>query len=309
MAEYFGSSKPYVLMALIVYMIYRVLLRVLYRNGRMRVPVVHEVGMALLAWWLLTLFSASVSPALGFSLKPSFPGMNLIPVYGTIRMVKESGVGALFGAFLKYVPIGFLVPFLFRRSRNPGKVLSLCGSAAIFIEVFQLFMPSMAVRLDDILWALFGGFSGYFLFGLLCMNITGIERMATVKRSRGRQVPIPVRLELELVFLLMLLPVMVQGTRLEMARVQEVRAQEEQQAKAAAEAKKAAEEAEAQRLAEEEAKQLKVADSMPELSVEAGAAVLYSVDDDLILYEKAGIDQETPASTAKLMTALTVLKY
>ena len=256
MAEYFGSSKPYVLMALIVYMIYRVLLRVLYRNGRMRVPVVHEVGMALLAWWLLTLFSASVSPALGFSLKPSFPGMNLIPVYGTIRMV-----------------------------------------------------PSMAVRLDDILWALFGGFSGYFLFGLLCMNITGIERMATVKRSRGRQVPAPVRLELELVFLLMLLPVMVQGTRLEMARVQEVRAQEEQQAKAAAEAKKAAEEAEAQRLAEEEAKQLKVADSMPELSVEAGAAVLYSVDDDLILYEKAGIDQETPASTTKLMTALTVLKY
>ena len=91
--------------------------------------------------------------------------------------------------------------------------------------------------------------------------------------------------------------------------MQEVRAQEEQQAKAAAEAKKAAEEAEAQRLAEEEAKQLKVADSMPELSVEAGAAVLYSVDDDLILYEKAGIDQETPASTTKLMTALTVLKY
>ena len=55
MAEYFGSSKPYFLMALIVYMIYRVLLRVLYRNGRMRVPVVHEVGMALLAWWLLRL--------------------------------------------------------------------------------------------------------------------------------------------------------------------------------------------------------------------------------------------------------------
>lgn len=309
MAGYFGSIKPYFLIGIIVYIIYRVLLRLLYRNGRMRVPVAHEVGMALLAWWLLTLFSASVSPALGFSLKPAFPGTNLIPVYGTVRMVRESGVGALFGAFLKYIPIGFLVPFLFRRSRNPGKVLSLCGSAALFIEVFQLFMPSMVVRLDDILWALFGGFVGYFLFGLLCMNITGIERMATVKRSRGRQVPAPVRLELELVFLLMLLPVMVQGTRLEIARVQEVRAQEEQQAKAAAEAKKAAEEAEAKRLAEAEAKKLKEADSMPELSLEAGAAVLFSVDDDLILYEKAGADQEIPASTTKLMTALTVLNY
>lgn len=250
-----------------------------------------------------------MSPALGFSLKPAFSGTNLIPIYGTVRMVRESGVGALFGAFLKYIPIGFLVPFLFRRSRNPGKVLSLCGSAALFIEVFQLFMPSMVVRLDDILWALFGGFVGYFLFGLLCMNITGIERMATVKRSRGRQVPAPVRLELELVFLLMLLSVMVQGTRLEIARVQEVRAQEEQQAKAAAEAKKAAEEAEAKRLAEAEAKKLKEADSMPELSLEAGAAVLFSVDDDLILYEKAGADQEIPASTTKLMTALTVLNY
>ena len=196
MAGYFGSIKPYFLIGLLVYVIYRGLLRLLYRSGRMRVPVAHEAGMAVLAWWLLTLFSASVSPALGFSLKPSFPGMNLIPVVGTVRMVKESGVGALFGAFLKYIPIGFLVPFLFRRSRNPGKVLSLCGSAALFIEVFQLFMPTMTVRLDDILWALFGSFLGYFLFGLLCMNIAGIERMATVKRSRGHQVAAPVRLEL-----------------------------------------------------------------------------------------------------------------
>ncbi len=309
MAAYFGSIKAYFLIGCILYIVYRLLIRILYRSGRMRVPAAHEVGMALLAWWLLTLFSASVSPALGFSLKPSFPGTNLIPLYGTVRMVKESGLAALLGAFLKYVPIGFLVPFLFRRSRNAGKVLSLCGSAALFIEVFQLFLPSATVRTDDILWALLGGFFGYFLFGLLCMNITGIERMATVKRSRGRHVQAPVRLELELLFVLMLLPVMVQGTRLEMTRMKEVRIREEQQAKEAAEAKKAAEEEEAKRLAEEEAKKLQVADSMPELSLEAGAAVLYSVDDELILYEKAGTDAETPASTTKLMTALTVLKY
>lgn len=309
MAGYFGSVKPYILVGLIVYIIYRVLMRVLYRNGRMRVPVAHEVGMAVLAWWLLTLFSASVSPALGFSLKPSFPGLNLIPVVGTVNLVKTGGVGALLGAIVKYIPVGFLVPFLFRRSRRPEKVLSLCGSAALFIEVFQLFMPKMTTRLDDILLALLGGFIGYFLFGILCMNVQGIERMATVRRSRGRKVAGAVRLELELIFLLMLLPVMVQGTRLEMIRVQEVKAQQEEADRKAAEARKAAEEAEAKRLAEEEAKKLKVADSMPELSLEAGAAVLYSVDDDLILYEKAGTDQVKPASTTKLMTALTVLKY
>lgn len=72
MAGYFGSIKPYFLIGLLVYVIYRGLLRLLYRGGRMRVPVAHEAGMAVLAWWLLTLFSASVSPALGFSLKPHF---------------------------------------------------------------------------------------------------------------------------------------------------------------------------------------------------------------------------------------------
>ena len=41
MAGYFGSIKPYFLIGIIVYIIYRVLLRLLYRNGRMRVPVAH----------------------------------------------------------------------------------------------------------------------------------------------------------------------------------------------------------------------------------------------------------------------------
>ena len=67
--------------------------------------------------------------------------------------------------------------------------------------------------------------------------------------------------------------------------------------------------AEAKRLAEEAAKQLQVAETMPELSLEAGSAILFSVDEDLILYEKSGTDQAVPASTTKLMTALTVLNY
>ena len=48
---------------------------------------------------------------------------------------------------------------------------------------------------------------------------------------------------------------------------------------------------------------------MPELAIEAGAACLFSIDDDMILYEKNGEGQVTPASTTKLMTALTVVRY
>ena len=309
MVAYFGSIKPYFAVGCIVYVLYRGVLRLLYRNGRLRVPMAHEIGMAVLAWWLLTLFSASVSPALGFSMKPTFPGKNLIPLLGTMQMVKQDGIRALFGALAKYIPLGFLIPFLFRRSRNAGKVLPLCGSTALFIEVFQLFLPSMRVCLDDILWALVGGGVGYFLFCLLCVNIRGIERMATVKRSRGRHVPALIRKEWELLFLLMLLPVMVRGTGLEMTRIREVRAQQEAQEQAAAAQQKTEEEEAAKKKAEEEARKLQVAENMPELSLEAGAAALYCVEDEEILYEKGGTDQAAPASTTKLMTALTVLKY
>ena len=48
---------------------------------------------------------------------------------------------------------------------------------------------------------------------------------------------------------------------------------------------------------------------MPDLSLEAGAACLFSLDDDMILYEKNGTERVVPASTTKLLTALTVLKY
>lgn len=309
MAAYFGSVKSYLIIGCILYVLYRIWIRLLCRGKRMQIPLAHEVGIAILAWWLLTLFSTSVSPALGFSLKPTFPGTNLIPIVGSIRMIKEGGIGVLLGAFVKYIPLGFLIPFLFRRSRSAGKVLSLCASTALFIEVFQLFLPSMRVSLDEILWALLGGALGYFLFCLLSINIQGIERMATVKRSRGRRVPSPVRVEWELLFLLMLLPIMVQGTRLEMTRLREVRIQKEAEEQAALEKQRAEEEAAAKKKAEEEAKKLKTADTMPDLSLQAEAVALYCVEDELILYEKGATDAVAPASTTKLMTALTVLKY
>ncbi len=309
MSNYFGSAVPYLLTGLIVYLIFRALMWLMYYRGQMRVPVFHEAGMLLLGFWFLTLFSSSVTPALEFSIKPTFPGTDLIPIKGMIDLAVSKGFGAVLGAAFKYVPLGFLIPFLFRRYRHLGKVLSICGGTALFIEIFQLFLPATDCRLDDVILALVGTFIGYFLFCLLCGFFREAERMGTVKRSRRRNVPPLVRFEFELLAVLMLVSVMGRGTQLEVARVREVKAAQEKQEAEEAAAAQAAAEAEAQRLAEEEAKKLKTADSMPELSLEAGAVCLFSIDDDLILYEKNSTEQVTPASTTKLMTALTVLRY
>lgn len=307
--NYFGSMAPYLLAGLVIYLIFRALIWLLYYQGQMRVPLLHEAGFFLLAVWFLALFSSSVTPALGFSIKPAFPGTDLIPIKGMIDLAAAEGIGAVLGAAAKYIPLGFLIPFLFRRYRNFLKVLILCGGTALFIEVFQLFLKEADCRLDDVILALLGAFAGYFLFCLLCMYFREAERMGTVKRSRRRNVPIAVRYELEALVILMLLCVMGRGGQLEAARVKEAKALQEQQEAEAEAAAQAAAEAEAQRLAEEEAKKLKAAEDMPELSIEAGAACLFSIDDDLILYEKNGTERVTPASTTKLMTALTVLRY
>lgn len=309
LSVFFGGAVPYLLVGLIVYLIFRAVAWLLYYRGEMRVPLWHEAGFFLLALWLLLLFASTVSPSLGFSIKPSLQNGCLIPVKGVMLLVKENGFGAVLGAVLKYIPLGFLIPFLFRRFQSFLKTFVLCGILSFLSELFQLFLSGAAVNTDEFLLSLLGTFLGYFLFGLLRYYIPGIERLGTVKRSRHREVPFLVKKELEILILLMLLTVIGRGTQLEVVRIKEEKAVQAELERQQEEARKAAEEAEAQRLAEEEARKLKKAEVMPELDLEAGAAVLFSVEDDLILYEKNGTERVVPASTTKLLTALTVLKY
>ena len=309
MSNYVMSAGPYLLVGLVAYLIFRALIWLLYYKGEMRVPIWHEAGFALLAILLFLLFTSSVTPALGFSLKPDWKSIAWIPVKGSIDMVKEHGFGALLGVVLKFVPLGLLIPFLFRRYQNFFKVLFLCGGISLLIELIQIFLGEATASLDEFLLSLLGIFTGYFLFGLGRLSFREIERMGTVKRSRHREVPFPVKKELEFLIVILLAAVIGRGTQLEAARIKEEKAAQEELIKKQEEERKAAEEAEAARIAEEEAKKLKVADQMPDLTLEAGAACLFSLEDDMILYEKNGTDRVAPASTAKLLTALTVLKY
>lgn len=309
MSNYVMSAGPYLLVGLVAYLIFRALIWLLYYKGEMRVPVWHEVGFGLLAILLFLLFTSSVTPALGFTLKPDWKEIAFIPVKGSIDLIKDQGFGTFLGAIVKFIPLGFLIPFLFRRFQSFLKVFFLCGGISLFIELLQIFLTDAAASLDELLLSLLGTFLGYFLFGLARLSYRELERMGTVKRSRHREVPFLVKKELEFLIVLLILVVIGKGTQLELVRVKEEKAAQEELLKKQEEERKAAEEAEAARIAEEEAKKLKVAEQMPDLSLEAGSACLFSLDDDMILFEKNGTERVTPASTTKLLTALTVLKY
>ena len=80
MAAYFGSTAPYLLIGLVIYLVFRALIWIMYYRGQMRVPLLLEAGFLLLAFWFLALFSSSVPPALWFSIKPAFRVAALLSV-------------------------------------------------------------------------------------------------------------------------------------------------------------------------------------------------------------------------------------
>lgn len=253
-------------------------------------------------------FSTSIAPTLGFSIKPSLKWSDLIPIKGMLVLIKEAGIGSLLFAMLRFAPLGFLLPFLFRRFQNFWRVLALGGGLALLIEVFQLFLLP-ETRTDDVILSLVGLFLGYFLFGLLVYVLPDFERLATVRRSRRRGVPLLVKKELEACVLLLLLAVLGRGIALNLQENKKQKAGDEFRVARREMVKNALKEADERIAAEAEARKLKTAADMPELSLEAQSACLFSLEDDLVLYEKNADEEMAPASTTKLLTALTVLKY
>ena len=113
MSNYVMSTGSYLLAGVLTYLIFRAVIWLLYYKGEMRIPISHEVGFGVLAFLFLALFASSVTPALGFSIKPDWKTIAFIPIKGSIDLVKDQGAGALFRAIFKFMPFGFLIPFLF----------------------------------------------------------------------------------------------------------------------------------------------------------------------------------------------------
>ena len=80
MSNYVMSAGPYLLAGLVAYLIFRALIWILYYKSEMRVPIWPEAGFALMAILFFLLFTSSITPALGFSLKPGWQEISFISI-------------------------------------------------------------------------------------------------------------------------------------------------------------------------------------------------------------------------------------
>ena len=80
----------------------------------------------------------------------------------------------LFGNILAFVPLGMMLPLLFRSSEKPGIFIGQVLLFVLGIELFQLFSAFGAFDVDDIILNCMGAFTGYVIYQLFFVR-TGRE--------------------------------------------------------------------------------------------------------------------------------------
>lgn len=92
--------------------------------------------------------------------------VNLIPfktiseyleLHQTINLVMTN----LGGNIIAFVPLGFLVPMVFKRIDNYNKVLLTSMTLSILIEIIQMLLNAGSADIDDVILNTVGGLLGY----------------------------------------------------------------------------------------------------------------------------------------------------
>lgn len=152
--------------------LYFVILLIRRRPGMVRNAAGSALAIYIIAAVRLFLLPDRYGPPLQGSM-PSVD-LNLIPFHSITDYIQHFSAGTaleeILGNVVAFIPIGFLVPILWRKFRAPKKILLLSLLVSVGIETVQL-IESLAVRypvrsvdIDDVILNFAGGVLGYLLF-------------------------------------------------------------------------------------------------------------------------------------------------
>ncbi len=152
--------------------LYFVILLIRRRPGTLRIAAGSALGIYIIAAVRLFFSLVRCGPPLGGNV-PSVD-LNLIPFHSITDYIQhfsvETALEEILGNVIAFVPVGFLVPILWKKFRAPKKILLLSLLLSVGIETVQL-IESLAVRypvrsvdIDDVILNFAGGVLGYLLF-------------------------------------------------------------------------------------------------------------------------------------------------
>lgn len=168
---YITEMIPYLFVALPIIIIFRVIYNKI--NGYEKLHVYHEIGVVIFLLFMTALFSQTILTFLytGPVVTRSFSNVNLIPFrvfldnYYAITELNfwQPFIINFLGNICIFMPIGFMIPLLWKRFNRLWKVSLIGLSISLFIEITQL-SQARSSDIDDLWLNTVGSMIGYCVY-------------------------------------------------------------------------------------------------------------------------------------------------
>lgn len=288
--SYIAGIKVYVITGLIVSLVALIISEINLKRRHEHAAGIHRVLLIILGLYLTIVFSVTVSPVYGFSIAAFGTKINLIP----FRVVENIFTNPMnsFGNMLMFVPIGALLVLLSYKCQKLHVTLFTGMGISLLIEMIQLFESSRGTDVDDVILNTIGTFGGYIVGKLLLLFIPFLrKRVGVVKKIDGKY-----RRRLNdtgsITGLCIVIVICVFTTGFAERDFMTQQAVSPNDISHTIEAEK-----------------IKSADEMISADLIAKNAYFIDVSSNTVFYEKGSKQRIAPASTTKMLTALTALDY
>ncbi|MCI8284204.1 MAG: hypothetical protein HFE90_02890 [Firmicutes bacterium] len=180
------SLIPYIVSGIIFYTIFVAVREYTLKKTKRYINHIERIIMVVAAIFFMIIFAVSISPANGINISAGMKNFSLLP-FGTF--FREGGFLRLFGSIAAFIPIGFFPPVLSRGFRNIKNAGILCAIVSVGKEIIQFFF-GQGTYIDDILFNLLGALLGYFAAMFLLLGVpylrneTGIMSLLSNKKIK-----------------------------------------------------------------------------------------------------------------------------
>lgn len=263
--------------------IYEIALRI--RNERC--TWFSRVIFLFMGLYLTMVFALTVSPEYSFSMKWLGQNINVIP----FQAMQESARHSMNfrGNIIMFIPFGTLLVLLSKKFQNPFRVLIAGAGLSLFIELLQLF-TLRSTDIDDIILNTTGALCGFILGKLILLCVPSLGKLSGVLKKVEDKLYRNHAGAGNVVALSVLIFTAVFITGFSTTHIASPLPGEPELA-----------------MSEQP---VEVPDSEKvSANIVARNAYLWNISTNKVLYEKESRERIAPASTAKLLTALTALDY
>ncbi|MDD2497948.1 MAG: VanZ family protein [Desulfitobacteriaceae bacterium] len=280
----------YLLPGLVAGILFLMIFEMNLRIKNVRITVFQRIMVLIMGLYLTVILSVTVSPDFAFSMKHFGQSINMVP-FRTLHTAFSNPLN-FWGNIIMFAPFGTLLVLMSNKYQRLFPTLSAGAGLSLFIELLQLF-SIRSTDIDDIILNTAGTLCGYIIGKLLRFFIPYLHKTTrTLKNTDGKSykkhndapsIAILTMLIFVSIFATGLFKMYNNGGSLSPANEGD---------------------SGASRFPVKADKTEKIT-----LEVNGRNAYLWNVTSNTVLYEKESDQQIAPASTTKMLTALTALKY